>query len=35
MLSSNKIAGTDSNALETSIGSATRALLDCQQADGH
>src|SRR5882762_7732842 len=35
MLSSNKIADTDSNALETSIGSATRALLDCQQADGH
>jgi squalene-hopene/tetraprenyl-beta-curcumene cyclase len=35
MLSSNKIADTHSNALETSIGSATRALLDCQQADGH
>ena len=36
MLSSNKAVGTDSgDALETSIADATRALLDCQQADGH
>jgi squalene-hopene/tetraprenyl-beta-curcumene cyclase len=35
MLSSQKIVATDSDAIETSIGSATRALLDCQQADGH
>src|SRR6266478_30522 len=36
ILSSNKAVGTDSgDALETSIADATRALLDCQQADGH
>jgi squalene-hopene/tetraprenyl-beta-curcumene cyclase len=36
MLSSNKTMATDSSgALEASIGSATGALLDCQQADGH
>jgi squalene-hopene/tetraprenyl-beta-curcumene cyclase len=36
MLSSRKTVATDSgNALETSIASATHALLDHQQADGH
>ena len=36
MLSSRKTVATDTgNALETSIASATHALLDHQQADGH
>src|SRR5712664_424440 len=36
MLSSRKTVATDTgNALETSIASATDALLDLQQADGH